>query len=245
MTGAGHARHFDPSARMLGGYPPGDGVVEYYSRINALIEPEFTVLDLGAGRGMWYFEDPVEFRRELRSIKGRVAEFIGADVDEVVLTNPTTDRNIVIQDGVIPLPDCSVDLVLCDFVLEHVLDVAAFKAEVDRIVKPGGYFCARTPHTACYVSLAARLVRNESHAHWLRKVQPTKRSQDVFPTAYRLNTLRAIRRVFANWDDHSYIFCAAPSYYFGRKIVFHLLSGLHRIAPRWFSGCLFVFLVKR
>jgi SAM-dependent methyltransferase len=231
---------------MLAGFTPRDGMIEFYSRINALVGANSIVFDLGAGRGAWYHEDTVPFRRNLRTFKGKVAEYIGADVDEVVLENPTTDRNVLIKDGIIPLPDQSVDLVFCDFVLEHIVDVDKFKAELDRIVKPGGYFCGRTPHKNCYFSLAARLVKNENHVRWLRKVQPKKKERDTFPTAYRLNTLGTVKRLFSGgWDDYSYIFTDRPAYYFGKKFIYDGMSMLHRIAPPFFTGCLFVFMVKR
>ena len=229
---------------MLAGFAPRDGSIEFYSRINALIEPRYTVLDLGAGRGAWYHEDSVPFRRTLRNFKGKVADYVGADVDPAVLDNPTTDRNVVIKDGLIPLPDNSVDLVFCDFVLEHVADVDKFKSELNRIVKPGGYFCGRTPHKNCYFSIGARLVKNENHVRWLRKIQPKKKAQDTFPTTYRLNTLAAIRTVFSDWQNFSYIFTDRPAYYFGSKFVYDAMAVVHRIAPSWFTGCLFVFLKK-
>jgi SAM-dependent methyltransferase len=125
---------------MLGQFSPADGSVEFYSRINALLQPEFTVLDLGAGRGAWYFDKSAQYRKTLRTMKGKVARCIGADVDQAVLTNPATDQNVIITNGIVPLPDGSVDLIICDFVVEHIVDVASFKSEVNRLLKPGGFF---------------------------------------------------------------------------------------------------------
>jgi len=229
---------------MLGQFSPADGSVEFYSRINALLQPEFTVLDLGAGRGAWYFDKSAQYRKTLRTMKGKVARCIGADVDQAVLTNPATDQNVIITNGIVPLPDGSVDLIICDFVVEHIVDVASFKSEVNRLLKPGGFFCARTPHKASYFSLIARLVKNHNHIRWLRRVQPAKKEEDTFPTAYRCNTLGAVRRVFSGWDDYTYIYTAEPAYFFGSKVMYKVMSVLHRIAPPSFTGCLFIFLIK-
>jgi SAM-dependent methyltransferase len=236
---------FDPTDGMLAGFTPFDGTVEFYARINALLQPGFSVLDLGAGRGAWYFEEQSSYRRLLRGMQGKVAEYLGADVDEAVLNNPTTDGNVLIKDGVIPLAAECIDLIICDFVLEHILDVASFKAEVERVLKPGGFFCARTPHKMSYVSLFARLVKNANHSRWLRCVQPRRKAEDTFPTAYRCNTISSVLRVFSGWQNFSYLYSAEPSYYFGRKFVFKAMSVFHRIAPASLTGSIFIFLVKK
>ncbi len=237
-------RHFDPSAGMVGGYDSRDGTVEFYARVNTLLGPDSCVLDLGAGRGAWFAEDQNPVHRQLRDIRSKVAQFIGADVDDEVLSNPTTTSNVVIRDGVIPLGDATVDLIVSDFVLEHIDDVAAFCKEVDRILKPGGFFCGRTPHALNYVSVAARLISNSRHIGALRHLQPTRKPADVFPTRYRLNTRRRLKAMFASWTDYSYVYECEPMYYFGSKAVFDLMSYMQRLLPRAVSGTIFVFLQK-
>ena len=237
-------RNYDPANEMLGGFTSRDGTIEFYNRINALLQPGFKVLDLGAGRGAWYHSEKAGYKRGLRDLKGKVGEYIGADVDTAVLGNPTTDRNVVIKDGLLPLGDGEVDIVICDWVLEHIVDVASFKREVDRVLKPGGFFCARTPHSFSYVSLAARAVRNSSHVKFLRWVQPNRKAQDVFPTVYRCNTQRAVSRWFGGWKNYTYLYTAEPSYYFGSKPLFHFMNLMHRLAPRAMTGSLFIFLRK-
>jgi SAM-dependent methyltransferase len=235
---------YDPRREVLGGFTPVDGSLEFYGRINALLRPEFHVLDLGAGRGAWFFEETSEYKKAQRAMKGKVAEYIGVDVDTAVLSNPTTDRNLLMENNVVPVPDASIDLIICDFVVEHIVDVRAFRREIERILKPGGVFCARTPHKATYFSFMARMVKNANHTRWLRRVQPTRKQEDVFPTAYRCNTLRAVREVFAGWQNFTYLYTAEPAYFFGNKFLYKLMSLVHRIAPPSFTGCLFIFLQK-
>ena len=40
----------------VGGFTRHDGFVEFYTRVNALLHDESTVLDFGAGRGLWATE---------------------------------------------------------------------------------------------------------------------------------------------------------------------------------------------
>lgn len=49
-------------------------------RVNVLLQPSFVVLDLGCGRGS-YREDQVQFRKSLRTMKGKVFKVIGIDID--------------------------------------------------------------------------------------------------------------------------------------------------------------------
>jgi len=142
------------------------------------------------------------------------------------------------------MADQSVDIVICDYVLEHVEHPDQFQEEIDRILKPGGCICARTPHKYCYIAILARLVKNAAHSKVLKYVQPDRKEIDVFPTFYRLNTLSAIKAKFASYGNQTFIFRSDPSYYFGKKAIHDLLDFAHRILPKVVSGNLFVFLQK-
>ena len=236
---------FNPAEGYLGGYHPRDGTVEFFGRIRGILEPSFTVLDLGAGRGSWYFEDQCELRRKVREMKGKVKRVIGLDVDSVVMDNPTTDENGLIENGVLPLKNDSVDVIISDYVLEHIENVEDFFSEVDRVLKPGGYFFARTPHSWNYVSLMARLIRNDDHAEFLKTAQPNRKPEDVFPTYYRLNTRRQISRVFKGYENYSYLYRTEPAYYFGSKTIYKIAAFGHMTLPSVLVANLFVMLRKR
>ena len=46
---------FYPEA-AVGGFSQVDGVIEFYTRVNALVDAESRVLDFGAGRAWWAVE---------------------------------------------------------------------------------------------------------------------------------------------------------------------------------------------
>lgn len=235
---------YNPFAQLPGGFSPQDGTLDFYGRINALLRPDMIVLDLGAGRAAWFEDDPIAFRRDVRNLKGKVARVIAADVDPAVLENRAVDESVLIADGLIPVADASIDLIVCDYVFEHVEEPVAFAAEIGRILKPGGWLCARTPHRNNLVSVAARRVSNKRHAAVLRKVQPDRKEIDVFPTVYRLNTRAAIRRAFPGWRDTSFVFRSDPAYFFGRKAMFKLITATSHFLPSSLIGNIFVFLQK-
>lgn len=90
------AQELYPEVRA-GGFSHVDGNVDFYGRVNALLAPDMTIVDFGAGRGKDATDDPVAYRRGLRNLRGKVAEVVGVDTDPVVLTNVSLDRAIVID----------------------------------------------------------------------------------------------------------------------------------------------------
>ncbi|MEM8976360.1 MAG: class I SAM-dependent methyltransferase [Pseudomonadota bacterium] len=236
-------RLYDPGSDYIGGYTPTDGTMEFYGRVRSRVSADSTVLDLGAGRGAWFEQDACERRVQVRSLKGLAKEVIGADVDEVVLSNRSTDRNIVIDKG-IDLPDKSVDVIVADYVLEHVEKPEEFVSEINRILVPGGTFCARTPHKFHYVSIGAMMVRNSQHSKAIGWLQPDRKAVDVFPTQYKLNTLGSIRRAFTNFEDLSYLYRSDPAYFFGSRAFYKFQYFMHGIMPAVPCSNIFAFLTK-
>src|SRR5690348_9402854 len=104
-----------------GGYTRTDGFVEFYTRVNALLGPTSEVLDFGAGRGAWTDIPLADYSRSLRSFHERVGRVVGVDVDPAIKENPALAEAQVIAPGdPLPFADESFDLVLADYVLEHV-----------------------------------------------------------------------------------------------------------------------------
>jgi SAM-dependent methyltransferase len=68
-----------------------------------------------------------------------VRNLAGCDIDEVVLDNPYLDHAEVIHpDSPLPYPDNRFDLVVAQWVFEHVADPNHVAHELLRVVKPGG-----------------------------------------------------------------------------------------------------------
>jgi SAM-dependent methyltransferase len=178
----------------FGGFTQADGTVAFYSRVNVLIEPSFVLVDFGCGRGQ-HAEDAVSIRRRLQCFKGRVAKVIGLDVDSAGQTNPTIDEfRKLAPDQDWPVADKSANLVLCDSVLEHLAAPEFFFKQARRVLVEGGYLCIRTTNVLSYVGIGSRLVPNRLHSALLSRLQGSRKEEDVFPTLYRCNTIRSIRR---------------------------------------------------
>ena len=230
-----------------GGFSRVDGTVALFSRVQALVDPGSVVVDFGAGRGRGSFEDPVPYRRGLRTLKGKVARVIGVDIDDAVLGNPSLDEAVLWDpSGPIPLADASVDLIVSEATFEHIADPGPVTAELGRILKPGGWICARTPNRWGYIGIGANLVPNRWHVAWLRHLQPHRQEIDVFPTTYRLNTRGALRRYFPEPDFRhcTYGHHGEPAYFGSSGIAWSMVLILQRFTPEAMAPMLMVFIQK-
>jgi SAM-dependent methyltransferase len=218
----------------------------FFSMLNELVLPHHVVLDFGAGRGR-LSEAKGRHLRSMVTFKGRVASVIGVDVDDAVLGNPLLDEAYVIKsDGRIPLPDNSVDVIFSVSVFEHLGDPKIIADEFTRVLKPGGWVCAATPNKWGYIAFGSRLVPNALHAKALSFIEP-RTAQDVFPTHYRLNSLRDVRRYFpdSEFENYSFEFNGQPSYNFGRALIARLWLLYMALTPRMFAQSLMIFVRKK
>jgi len=144
--------------------------------ILAHLQPEHIVLDLGAGAGI---ASHMNFR-------GIAAEVCGVDPDPRVLDNPFLDEGIAGSGEAVPYPDSRFDIVFANNVLEHIADPVRVFKEVHRVLKPGGWFLAKTPNRYHYVSMIGRIT-----PHWFHTL--IARQRDVvhrirFPHCTALTT---------------------------------------------------------
>ena len=229
----------------FGGFADVDGTVRFYTRVNSLLTESATALDVGCGRG-WYEADDVRLRRELRILKGKCMRVVGIDTDPSAEGNPYLDEFRLLSEGTRwPMEDESVDLCLCDYVVEHLEDPSSFFSEAHRVLKQNGVLCIRTPNLASYFGLIAKLVPNRLHLAVTQRVQ-TKAEVDSFPTYYRCNTRRALRRALSagGFDAVVYGFESDPSY-LGFSRFLYALGVIHqRYAPSLVKTNLFAFAKK-
>jgi len=141
------------------------------------------ILVFGAGRGEREFD-----------LRGSDREVVGVDIVEDVLVNPLVDRALVYNGRRLPFPDVSFDLCCMHSVIEHLFEPAGTFAELARVLRPGGHLLFKTPNKWFYAMVISRLVPNWLHANILR-FATGREKRDVFPTLYRANTCRRLRRL--------------------------------------------------
>ena len=216
----------------IAGFSNVDGTIAFYTKVNALLSPSSTVVDIGCGRGA-YGEDPIPFRRGLRIFRGRCRKVIGLDVDPHARVNPFLDEFCIIEGECWAVEGDSADICIVDNVLEHVEDPGSFFSECWRVLKPGGFVCIRTPNVFSYFGLISRLVPSRKRLAVLEKAKDRVKEQDVFPVFYRCNTIPKIKHVLQKhgFEPCVYGYDAEPSYLSFSRL-FYYLGVLHqRFAP--------------
>jgi SAM-dependent methyltransferase len=142
------------------------------------------LLDLGAGAGIIGY----------MNFKGIAKKVIGVDLDERVKDNPFLDEAHVSSIESMPfIPDQYCDVVVCNNVFEHIAEPVKVFAEVNRVLKKGGLFIAKTPNKYHYVPIIASLTPNSFHKYFNKK--RGRKDDDTFPTLYKLNTEKDQRRI--------------------------------------------------
>jgi SAM-dependent methyltransferase len=227
----------------FGGYSRVDGTVAFFQRVQSLAKPDMIVLDVGCGRGRVVDRlerDPWE---KCRILKGVCRKVIGIDVSDAGRHNVLIDEFRRIEGDRWPVESASIDLLVSDAVLEHVPDPDKFFSECRRVVKPGGVVCLRTPNRWSYFAIAAAIIPNRWHAKVIGMVQPGRQEKDVFPTYYRANTVRALRRLLRNHQFQGCVYrhIAEPSYLGFSRWSFAFGVYLHRWLPEPFWPALYVF----
>jgi SAM-dependent methyltransferase len=238
-------RHYPEAS--FGGFTDVDQVTVFYTRVRALIEPSFTVLDIGCGRGK-QADDPIPTRRRLKTLNDACDRLIGIDLDPLASDNRCIDEfRMMRPHETWPLEDASIDLALSDYVLEHVDDPRLFFSECRRVIRPGGLLCIRTTNVLSYFGLASLLTPDAAHAAIIgRAYTRPRKTDDIFPTRYRCNTLRAVRGMLERhgFDHCVYGYQSDPAH-FGFSRILYALGVLHqRLAPAAIKPAIFAFAIR-
>jgi SAM-dependent methyltransferase len=156
--------------------------------LNALLEllllPHVRALDAGCGR--WGV---------LGRFRERVGLAVGVDVDF-----PSLRENLILplraqaQLEALPFPAQTFDLVLCTWVIEHLLEPCPAFREIARVLKPGGCLLLLTPNARHPLIALGRAIP----ARWRRLLVQRlygRAPQDIFPAFYRANTPGMLRRL--------------------------------------------------
>lgn len=115
---------------------------------------------------------------------------IGVDQDPAVHDNPFCNETLVCDLSDLPFDDASFDIIHCRWVIEHFEDPLKTFQEFARVLKPRGRLLALTPNIFHYAMIVARVTPHWFHRWWRRKD-----GGEAFPTYYRANSPRSLRRL--------------------------------------------------
>ena len=120
---------------------------------------------------------------------------VGVDGDPGIRGNPSLDAAVVGDLSHLPFADRSFDLVFLRYVVEHLSRPLATFRELRRIMTPGAHLLLQTPNRYHYVAIGAMLTPSRFHA-WFNE-RRGRAKEDTFPTRYRANDRRTLRKIAA------------------------------------------------
>ncbi len=209
--------------------------------VDRRLQAEHTLLDAGCGRTA-----PV-----LASFRGKAKRLIGVDL--VDFEPSIAGVELLRSDlGRVPLESGSVDLVMSRSVLEHLERPMEVYAEMSRLLRPGGHFVFLTANAWDYASLMARLIPNKFHP-WIVSKTEGREEVDVFPTQYRTNSFRAVKKFAGEtgFEMVSFRYLGQyPNYFMFNGPLFLLATGYEKLIGRFerlapLRGWIFAVLQKR
>jgi ubiquinone/menaquinone biosynthesis C-methylase UbiE len=96
----------------------------------------------------------------------------------------------------LPFSDASFDLVTCNMVVEHLPAPFTIFQEMSRVLAPGGTLMVHTPNTRNYLVFANILAKKLlPRPPALKLVHDGRAGDDIYPTYYRANNARALRKL--------------------------------------------------
>lgn len=164
-----------------------DGTSLFIKLIQGRLKPDFKILDIGAGKG-----------KNSTNFKGEVKQVIGLDIDLIIKENPYLDDRIIGDIHSIPFKNSQFDIVIADYVLEHLNHPENALYEISRVLKSNGYFIFRTPNLWHYVTLISKMTPHYIHtniANWVRSLKTDK--SNICSTFYRMNTYKKLKNALS------------------------------------------------
>ena len=162
----------------------------YEETLGRYVTPSVRWLDLGCGRRLL-----PEWRRDAeRALISRAERTVGVDLDfDSLRDNQSVDLLCLSSVSELPFADASFSLVTANMVMEHVSSPEGMLAELHRVLMPGGHLIFHTPNARAFPTAVARILPDPVKQAMARLLDG-RASKDVFPTHYRVNDSRTIRR---------------------------------------------------
>lgn len=164
-----------------------NGTLAYHRLLDShLNNPEFRALEIGSG--------PTNVSSTM--VAKRVAHLDGLDIDPRALKNAALTKAYIYDGREFPMEDDLYDVIVADYVMEHVEFPELMFTEINRVLKEGGHFIFRTPNIAHYVSLISRFTPQSFHLAVANKSRELGETQvDPYPTFYRCNSSTKVKRL--------------------------------------------------
>ena len=161
----------------------------YEATVDRLVSEGCSWLDVGGGKAIFPHN-----KRLSTALSQRCAFLIGVDPSENIEDNPYVHERAkcTIEEY---KRERKFDLATLRMVAEHIQEPKSAIESLARLIKPGGKVVIFTPNRWSPVSVAASIIPFRLHQPITHLMWGTK-EEDVFPTAYKMNTRNRLRTLF-------------------------------------------------
>lgn len=197
-----------------------DSLTIYRDTIDQFTHTGTKLLDIGCGHGQF-----------LKPVYDKTIHTYGVDPDQAAL-----DKNTLIKNKVVgfveklPFENNFFDLVISEWVLEHLDNPKQAFSEIYRVLKPGGKVVFLTPNVWNYNVWIIRLIPNRLHSFFTKKLYQ-RQEGDTYPVRYKINSLNKLTKTLTpiGFKKIKVILNGDPSYISFNKPLFVLACLIEKI----------------
>jgi SAM-dependent methyltransferase len=172
-------------------FPPESGYQACFkAEIEGRAKENGVVVDLGCGscdvRRHWLrFGDDIDTSVRL----------LACDLDLERLRRNPNECRVGADACTLPFASGSIDVIVAENMMEHVLDPLPILIECGRVLKKGGSFVFATPHKYSYIALLSAMTPLRFH-RWVHTFQGNTENElgDICETRYRFNSASDVRK---------------------------------------------------
>ncbi|HNW23798.1 MAG TPA: class I SAM-dependent methyltransferase [Candidatus Dojkabacteria bacterium] len=192
----------------------------YHDLILKNVNEKTYLLDVGCGHSTL-----------LADIYSKTTNTYGIDPDINALKRNTLIKNIkncFVEK--MPYKDNFFDLVICSWVLEHLLEPKKSFKEIYRVLKPSGKLIFLTPNRLNYNVWIIRLIPQRFHNFLTQKLY-NRQEHDTFPKHYKVNTPKDIEKILIpiGFKKDTLLLNEDPSYISFNTLTFKIALLLEKI----------------
>lgn len=197
-----------------------DSLTVYRDTIDKLTVKNTYVLDIGCGHGNF-----------LKPVYEKTVHTYGVDPNKDALAKNKLIKNKVV--GVVeylPFRNNFFDLVVSEWVLEHLDNPERAFREIYRVLKPGGKVIFLTPNVWNYNVWIIRLIPNFLHSLFTTKLYG-RQEGDTYPVRYKINSVKKIAEILVplGFKKSQVILNGDPSYISFNRPLFALACLVEKI----------------
>lgn len=192
----------------------------YRDQIDHLVTPTSRLLDVGCGHGTL-----------LKDVYAKTPHCYGLEPDAAALAKNTLIPHKAV--GFVehmPFEDNFFDVIVLEWVLEHLDNPVESFREIHRVLKPGGHVVFITPNAWNYNTWLIRAVPNRFHAFFTKRLYG-RPDGDTYPVRYRINAAKTMDRVLGSvgFVRSSLILNGDPTYISFGPVTFWIARQIERV----------------